>query len=202
MISLPQIAVGKTVTIKDHRKNDASTSIHIKERPMQCALCKVNSKTAAMHPIYDKHGANGQHVKKNNKLQWVHTICATAVNKLTNGQFVYGCDEVGNYEVDDYEKDVKEEEVTNKENPQSQSPFKVWPHHFVITSKLDGASAKVMKQLKEFRKVKCNICGESDKQNSKRIVVQVSLFYCLSYFFFANRSLFYHSCIHCLILVF
>jgi len=195
----PQIAVGRKVTIKDHRKNDASTIIHIEERPMQCALCKVKSKTAAMHPIYDKHGANGQHAKKNNKLQWVHTICATVVNRLANSNFVYGCDEKGNYQdVDDQDN----EEETNKDSVQLQSPFNVWPHHFVITSRLDDAPAEVMEQLKEFRHQKCEICDNCDEQNTKRIVVQVSWFCCLFYFFFTNRSLFYHSCIHCLILVF
>ena len=67
----PQIAVGRKVTIKDHRKNDASTIIHIEERPMQCALCKVKSNqshTSLEHGQFIKICTTNNQEKKDKKL--------------------------------------------------------------------------------------------------------------------------------------
>jgi hypothetical protein len=186
--------VGKTVTIKD--KFNESKKIVIKNRPKQCALCSIGSEIHAMHPLYNKHGIDGQPVVKDGTIVWVHTLCALFIAgyELTRG-IVYGCTINGEYQSDsDLEADENDEsdnsnknngQVTNVDHRNNFSFFQTYhndkealvgaPHHFVITYRGDGAENNAISMLKDIREnLRCSICNNPD-QRSKRISVQVGI---------------------------
>ena len=172
--------MGRNITITDSK--NVQKQIVIKERPTQCALCPIKSGIHAMHPLYDRHGQDGQPlVKADNTPVWVHTLCAIFV--CANGptvNLVYGCDENGIFDFDSQDEDDDNDSIpTNRHN---YSFFKHYnddeevltgmPHHFVITSKAGNATDIEMKTLTESRELQCYVCHNPDMR-SRRIPVQV-----------------------------
>jgi hypothetical protein len=163
-------AVGKTIKIE---KNNKVTEVHIDKRPMKCALCPVKTKITAMYPLYDKSGPDGQPLLKLNETLWVHSICAHALNQIgIGGELIYGCTESGDYlgaDEEEYEDMIKFD--SSAENKKKDEIFRIFPHHFVITSRADGAVDSSIQKLKELRHLKCFICKHDDRI-CKRIVAQ------------------------------
>jgi hypothetical protein len=101
--------IGKKVLISkpndDSKKEDIFITQH--NRPMDCALCPIQTGYHAMHPLYDTGGSSGRHdvlvahpargLKK--RLAFVHTACAIGISTSRRLQgCVYGCFEDGSYE--------------------------------------------------------------------------------------------------------
>ena len=170
---------------------------------MKCALCPCEYGIHAMHPLYHKHG-DSQPVIRDNRVQWVHTMCAL----FMQSDLVYGCNEKGEYDVDTtiiqecYDKtaiDGKKNFFDFRQNDQNgRSLFHILTHHFVITSKKDGAEEESLKDLKELKTLKCVVC--KDKMQNHQIAVKVIIEN-----LFPSSSIFPHSLLttvmyHCVVL--
>ncbi len=167
-------------------KDNSKRRVTIEERPTQCALCPCKSGNHAMHPLYDKH-KEGQPLVKGNTTIWVHTLCALFLcsYELTHG-LVYGCNEIGDFDIRNEMVEEHQDDTANTlADPNyyfryfegEEEVLTASPHHFVIASSVNGASATELQILKDSRGLKCFECHNPDNR-SKRIAVQVRR-YCL-----------------------
>ncbi len=180
-----RVAVGQTLKVK---KGKETKSITIKERPKSCALCPCKSGFHAMHPLYDKSGPGGQPLLgRDDAPIWVHTLCAVFICGYTSSKgFVYGCDESGRYEEATSDRESQDEDSSQESTDladaynnfayyeNEEEVLTAAPHHFIITSGADKASAETLRFMEERRDLKCSVCKNPDMQ-SRRLVVQVIL---------------------------
>ena len=180
--------MGDTVTIK--KKHHKQKKVLITKRPDKCALCPVQSRSHAMHPLYDLGGVNGQPLIGNDgKPVWVHTFCAYSVNTTFRSDLVYGCDEKGNtFECstssDEEDDDENQDEQIHHNKKRKFYDFRYFDstkklvytpdvHHFVIATKADGATRACLIDKKDSQQLTCFVCNETSEQ-STHISVQVS----------------------------
>ena len=99
-------SIGKKVKVNVSKKKECSY-ITQTSRPMDCAICPIQSGSHAMHPLYDKPGPTGhqevlvahpaRHLPR--RLAYVHTACAIAISTSRRLQgCIYGCFQDGSYE--------------------------------------------------------------------------------------------------------
>lgn len=159
------------------------------DRPAACALCPIKTGPHAMHPLYDASGKEGrQVVDKNNRLAWVHTLCA--MYHCSHSGYVYGCDQDGEtYDADkpaddanqnhtaytnagnDDKKESSVEKVdatstSTDDNDDAETTTAVSAAYFVIGGKERGKDEEWAKQTRanilNARKDRCVICNKKD----------------------------------------
>ncbi|OEU08529.1 hypothetical protein FRACYDRAFT_249420 [Fragilariopsis cylindrus CCMP1102] len=100
-------SIGKKVQVNISKKKECFSYITQTSRPMDCAICPIQSGSHAMHPLYDKPGPTGhqevlvahpaRHLPR--RLAYVHTACAIAISTSRRLQgCIYGCFQDGSYE--------------------------------------------------------------------------------------------------------
>ena len=90
--------------MKVSKPGERPRSILISSRSTECSLCPVTTGNHAMHLLYDTHGKEGtpktllpnKHKGLEERVTWVHTLCAMFIGKHEG--VIFGCQKDGTYE--------------------------------------------------------------------------------------------------------